>query len=1106
MANFDVVARLKADTSNFSSGLQRAQSGLSGLVKSVAGGMGGIGKSMFLANLASNAVSKGFSMVTSGMSGLIGEMDESNKSWKTFEGNMKMLGKSSGEIDQVKSSLQDFAEKSIYSASDMAQTYAQMAAIGVKDTEKLVKGMGGIAAASENPKQAMKTLSTQMTQALTKPTMTWADFKLMLEQSPAGMSAVAKQMGMSLDELVQKIQDGEVSSKDFAAAVAEVGTNESFSRMATEAKTTGQAIDGLREGLANKLMPAFQALDKIGIQAVKSIGKALDKVNFDGLKDKIMQARLAVVSFFKGFNQTGAMSALKQAFSSIGSAVKNVISAFTGAKTSSIDLGRSFGKLVEKIANVASKIANFVAKLDPGAIKAFAKGVLGVVLAFKMLKTALDIKSFFDKLKMPANPLKALTDGLIKDKSKVAQIIQSIGTLFKDLGSGIGKAAQGIGTGISTVFKGLGQGISTAAQGIGKGLSTIFMGIGRMTQVMNPVNMLAFAAAIAIVVASLALLATQSEGVAQILQALGSAISEIVVALGTAIGGIVESLGSALAQVAIAIGQAVANIITAVTPLVSVVGGIFVQLAGIVANAIVQIVQAIAPFIPAITEMVTAVVSQIPNIITAFAGLVTAVGNSISQIIQSVTGLISAIGPVLESAGQMFKDLGEGIKTALEGAQGVLEGFGTIIETVFSGASQVIETFGDTVTRIMDSVRGIIQEIGDTATKIGESFQTMSDALIALNQVDVAGLGASFITFGAGLAAVKGADPQTIATGLTGISTAIGTIFRVSALATDFQALGSALSGFPDTQTIATGLSAIGTALGTIFRVSALATDFAALKTALTGLGTFATQAGQGLTQLGTSATQLGSTMTTLKSTFTTSLTSMQTTATTVLNSIKSTFTSGMNSIKSTVTSGLNTVKSTFTSSFNSIQSTVRSSMNSTLSTVRSTMSSVVSAMNGAAGQARSAGYNMGVGFYNGLSSMAGSIISLAYSIASRAAAVMRSALRVHSPSKVTTKIGEYTGEGLGNGIANMRGYVERMATKLAGYAVPDISANDITGRMNALTTKQLDAGYQFSAGTLTVNQQPATIALNLGGTEYRAFVDDITDVQNKSADLRLAY
>ena len=262
--------------------MDNAQKAMGGLSKSA----GGIGAS--IGKIAAGfgvfkAISGTISLLSSGFSSLTSELNASSIAWQTFESNMAMLGKSSGEIDSTRKSLEQFAQQTIYSASDMAQTYGQMAAIGVEDTERLVKAMGGLAASAENPQQAMKTLSQQMTQAMAKPTMTWADFKLMLEQTPAGMAEVAKEMGYALDDFVVAVQDGEIASKDFAKAVSEVGTNEHFGSMATEFKSVGQAMDGARETIANKLMPAFELLSAIGIKAVSSLTDWIDTLDFSGV-------------------------------------------------------------------------------------------------------------------------------------------------------------------------------------------------------------------------------------------------------------------------------------------------------------------------------------------------------------------------------------------------------------------------------------------------------------------------------------------------------------------------------------------------------------------------------------------------------------------------------------------------------------------------------------------------------------------------------------------------------------------------------------------------------------------------------------------------------
>ena len=88
----------------------------------------------------------------------------------------------------------------------MSQTFAQLDAVGTKGTASLVRGFGNMAAMAENPKQAMKSISQQATQMAAKPKVAWQDFKIMLEQAPAGVAQVAKKMGMSTKELVAAVQ------------------------------------------------------------------------------------------------------------------------------------------------------------------------------------------------------------------------------------------------------------------------------------------------------------------------------------------------------------------------------------------------------------------------------------------------------------------------------------------------------------------------------------------------------------------------------------------------------------------------------------------------------------------------------------------------------------------------------------------------------------------------------------------------------------------------------------------------------------------------------------------------------------------------------------
>lgn len=306
MADGTVTIKALFDGKDAESGAQRIKSSLEGL-KGSAGKVGSVFKSVLGANLVGSAIMGGISALGNGMKSMVGELNNSAKAWKTFEGNMQQINIPTDQIKQVKSELQDYATKTVYSASDMASTYSQLAAVGTKNTTELVKGFGGLAAAAENPQQAMKTLSQQATQMAAKPKVQWQDFKLMMEQTPAGIAAIAKEMGMSTAEMVQAVQDGKIKTEDFFDAIAKVGNNETFSKMATEFKTVDQAIDGMKESLANKLMPQFEKLNQIGIKAVVGLTDAIERIDINAIADKIGSG---LSSLWKGFSNTGALKNL----------------------------------------------------------------------------------------------------------------------------------------------------------------------------------------------------------------------------------------------------------------------------------------------------------------------------------------------------------------------------------------------------------------------------------------------------------------------------------------------------------------------------------------------------------------------------------------------------------------------------------------------------------------------------------------------------------------------------------------------------------------------------------------------------------------------------
>lgn len=214
-------------------------------------------RDIFKGTLVASAAYSGINMLGNGLKSLYQEANENAKAWQTFNGNLLMMGQSRKQIAATKADLQDFAVKTIYNASDMAQTYSQLAATGTKNTDKLVKGFAGLASSAQDPQQAMKSLSQQATQMAALPKVQWADLRIMMQQAPAGIGAVARSMHMSLGEMIKQVHAGKLTTQDFLAGIAKAGNDKSFQTMATHYKTADQALDGLKENLANQASPAF---------------------------------------------------------------------------------------------------------------------------------------------------------------------------------------------------------------------------------------------------------------------------------------------------------------------------------------------------------------------------------------------------------------------------------------------------------------------------------------------------------------------------------------------------------------------------------------------------------------------------------------------------------------------------------------------------------------------------------------------------------------------------------------------------------------------------------------------------------------------------------
>ena len=1073
-------------------------------LKSVLNGLGNTGnkigsvfKSVLGANLVSSAITTTIGSITSGVHELYGELNGSNKAGQTFEGNMSMLGKSAEEISNAKKAMQDYATQTIYSASDMAQTYSQLAAVGIKGTDKLVTGFGGLAAAAENPQQAMKTLSQQAVQMAAKPTVAWQDFKLMLEQTPAGISAVAKEMGMSTSEMVTAVQDGTIKTEDFFNAIQKVGNNEHFAKMATQFKSIDQAIDGAKETLSNKLMPTFEKFNQFGIKVVEQLTNALDKIDFGKVADKVGKfldgvnveevfSKIGsiidntvskVKTFFNAFAQTGAIQAFLSAMKATGAAIKHVYDSLTTNSNLKM-FGTLLGTIVKWLSIAAQAVGNFISKLDSGVINKVSGGLLALVVGFKALNF---LKGF--------NPFSAFAKNAEGGMTKVFSSGSKFKGLISQLFTGITDVIKTSGVAISDILKGVG----VAVKGLGQGLASAFKGIGAALRMLNPAQIISFGAAvgvaaigigagIAIIAAGFTLLATQSQGIATIIQAvsvgfgtfasllIGAVANAIVTVSGVlpiiaqsmviltpviyAVASAFRYILEVLPPVITAFGTAISSIITAITPIVSIIASTFESVVQIVANAIVRIVQALAPFIPEVTKIVQALAPVIQSIIESF------------------NNLVNQISPILDSLTKLIKEFGTQVKEILDGVSDVVDSVGGVIEKALQGVAGIFDSIGKAALNAGKGFKQFAQgvkilvdlKLGDLIGTLTATAKGVSD--IAASAEGLASAGRGMQQFGQGMMLIQTAG-TVISTVLTSLANSIPIVVNsitmlgpamitasvsMTMFATSVTTMATSMTGVvANFLMFSAGLVSVQSSIMMIVTsftmlnaiIAVLGGVIGIIPSQFNAISTSASGALNTIRQLVSTAASVSASFANLGSTASGAMNTLSSSVKSAVSQSVSVTKSGMQAMTSAIKSASSKMIQIATQTGQNVASKLSQGIRSGSGQAKSAMSSLMSAVRSAgvsgASQMTYVGRMIGEGVARGMRQALGSVTAAANAIIEQANRAAQAKAQIHSPSRLFAKtVGQFIPAGVGMGIEDNIGSatdsIKMMIDKMSSY------------------------------------------------------------------------
>ncbi|WP_308655201.1 phage tail tape measure protein [uncultured Anaerococcus sp.] len=533
--------------------------------------------------------------------------------------------------------------------------------------------------------------------------------------------------------------------------------------------------------------------------------------------------------------------------------------------------------------------------------------------------------------------------------------------------------------------------------------------------------------------------------------------------------------------------------------------GAAVQIIGSLLQGIIQnLPRLIVAGVQVIAQLIVGIVQNIPQIIQVagniITGLITGLGQSIPQLFSAgikivaelIKGLVMNIPEVIATGAKIIVALGKAIIGAIGtiagGVGSAIKGFFTKIfspgKTEAANTNQEVTSETQQMsTNVEGILSGLNQSVASNTSQMQSSVNTSFSNISSDMQTN----------FGQGVDAVTSASQN-----LTGVVPQDATaISEQSAAAYEKLAQRTETAMDKMANSVQSSMSKIASVSSN--GLNTLSTGFTNTFNRITST------VNQGTNRVVASVNQMNARVSSSYNNFASQFISRTTTMWNQFNSKSqqamnrqySTFNSHLNKMTSKYNSYNSRFKNVTNSTWRSVVNQVRQAGNNmanaysnacsrTISLANNLRSNLISIMNSTAGGMRNAGYNAGMGFYNGLASTQGAIMGLASSIAASVSARIRSALNIHSPSRVMMDLGSYAGQGLAVGLDKSRKYVN----------------NAVDGLSNTVANTKVGFGSSYGSFSTSSQVQPLVLNVSVGKNEFRAISRDITSEQGR--DLRL--
>lgn len=556
-------------------------------------------------------VAQGVGMAVDAIGGLVGDIVEASDSADKFRSTLDFAGLDTSTIDALTASTQEYADKTVYSISDIRNVTAQLAANGVQDFDKLAEAAGNLNAVAGGNAETFGSVGMVLTQTAGAGKLTTENWNQLADAIPGASGKLQEAMlknGAYTGNFRDAMEKGEISAEEFNKAILDLGMTDA----AEEAATSTSTIEGAMGNLE---------------ASVVSVGTTILDQFKQPLTDGISLLASGISSLSGVF--TGMVQTVGPILSQIGTIFQTAFAPIGEMITT--QLLPAFQPLMSALQNLGNAVLPVIMTAIQTVAPVLATLVSNVIQTMSVIATAV-------------TPV----------INNIATLIQTVLPIIQAYFQQWGAAIQGI---INAVFPFIQTVIQTVMNVINAVITTVLAAInGDWSGVWEGIKSIA---------------SSIWEGIKSIISSAIEAVSGVISNVLNAISGLWSSIWNAISSTVSAVWSAITSAVSsAINRVSSTISGVMSSIQSFFTNAWNSIRNAVSSAWSGITSAVSNGVSTMMSFISSIPGrimgffsgagswLVSAGSNIIQGLINGITGAIggaisavkNAVGGIIDGA------------------------------------------------------------------------------------------------------------------------------------------------------------------------------------------------------------------------------------------------------------------------------------------------------------------------------------------------------------------------------------------------------------------------------------------------------------------------